>query len=147
MHVMGETLRVGRSDVVVDARWLESKYFLVVEIGKNGYEYRIAHIEDAKFDKVYEYAFFFEKDSWEDKVPFERKEVKVQGERYSEFKHLRYSNTNLFLNSITQGSTSVVGTMNFVDPLSYNNVSLFLDIDAETREKEYSLTYLNQKNF
>ena len=70
MHTMGETVRLGRSDLVVDARWVESKYFLVVEVAEKGYEYKIAHIEDAKFEPAFEFAFYFEKDSWKEEAPF-----------------------------------------------------------------------------
>ena len=145
MHSMGETVRVGRSDLVVDARWIESKYFLVVELSKNGYEYRVAHIEDAKFDPVFEYAFYFEKDGWNEKVPFESKKIETSPVEYNEFKTLKYSRSNLFFNSITHGDTSVIGNATLVDPLNYNTIYLGFDIDSESREKYYNFSYVNQK--
>lgn len=36
--------------------------------------------------------------------------------------------------------------MHWADPLNYNGVSFFFDIDSETREKQYQLSYVNQKN-
>ena len=146
MHTMGETMRVGRSDLVVDARWIESKYFLVVEIGEKGYEYRIAHIEDAKFDPAYEYAFYFEKEGWTEKAPFESGKIEAEPKKYNEFTNLKYSRSNLFLNSAINGRTSVIGNATLVDPLNYNQIFLGFDLDSETREKYYNLSYLNQKN-
>ncbi len=145
MHTMGETMRVGRSDLVVDARWIESKYFLVVELGQRGYEYRIAHIEDAKFDPAYEYAFYFEKEGWSEKAPFESGKIEAKPEKYSEFKNLKYSRSNIFINSIINGDTSVIGNATLVDPLNYNSIFLGFDLNSETREKYYNLSYLNQK--
>ena len=146
MYAMGETLRIGRSDLVVDARWIESKYFLVVELNDKGYEYRIAYIDDAKFDPAFEYAFYFEKEGWNEKVPFESKKVEMKPVDYNEFKNLKYSRSNLFLNSIVNGDTSVIGNTTFVDPLNYNSIYFGFDINSETHEKYYNFNYLNQKN-
>jgi len=153
MHTQGETLKIGTSDLVVDARWLRNEEFLICETGENGYEYKIITAKSF-YRAPYEYAYFFEKNKYKDYIPFKskigktidnylKKDVELS---YAPLAQLRFSRFNFFLNTPFYGTSSLIADVFFVDPLGFNSLQAYGETNTETFYKKGVFTYLNSKN-
>ena len=147
MHSYGEVVRIGSSDLVVDARWLRDTEFLIVEVGIEGYEYRRADLSYSRYQEPHEYAYFFEKDFHKEDIPLkEGKGVEYKSKSYNELRNLRFSSFNLYYNSVLHNRTKFYSNGIFVDPLNYNELNLTVTFLRDFRDKYFKGLYLNKKN-
>tara|TARA_B100000925_G_scaffold291726_1_gene281026 strand:- start:5439 stop:8138 length:2700 start_codon:yes stop_codon:yes gene_type:complete len=148
----GETIKIGTSDLVVDARWLKNDDFLICEANENGYEYKIITAK-SYYRPPYEYAYFFEKDKYRDYIPFKstlgkttENYLKNDAEfEYDSLAQLRFSRFNFFFNTPIYGASNILADAYFVDPLGFNSLQAYGETNTDTFYKKGLLTYWNTK--
>jgi len=141
----GQVSRLGVSDLVIDARKMNNNKFLIVEIDSDGYKYK--EVSLMSHNKVpFEYTYFFE--SIKSYKILQNKVVKQNNdfdENYHSFSRMRFSRWNLIYGDLGSGSQTYING-SFADPLGQSSLDIVANIDNETKEDQFSISYLNTKN-
>ncbi len=144
-----ELFRRMQSDLIVDAKHLYGNKFFVVELAKDGYEYKILN-GSYMFEAPAYYAYFFEKKSQFstfDAVSLKQSSSKEKFElsSYNSITNMKFSNWSFGYHDFLGKGADISLSSTFVDPLQYSEFSLDVSMNMESKLNEYGFTYFYTK--
>lgn len=139
----GTIYRLHLSDLIVDARQVSKDSFLIVETHSSGYQYKFVKTQKIQQTPTH-YIYPVDKSNRPDLSDFTFTPQKIDSGKlrnYSLIKDLRYSSTNLFIQSANPGGVDGFAQTIFVDPLFYNSISATFEriFDSNSFGLQYQL--------
>lgn len=149
LTIKNELFRRMQSDLIVDAKHLYGNKFFVIELSKDGYEYKVIN-GNYSFQAPAYYAYFFERksefnifDEVSSKQSASNKEFELSS--YNSITNMKFSKWGFSYHDFLGKGADISLTSTFVDPLQYSELSLEINMNLENQLNEYGFTYYYTK--